>query len=167
MMRAGTPRPRGTIDRPMATYQNRSLERAFSILEYLGATERGLTVLEIARRTKLHRATVHRLLMVLNQLGYVYKDRVTREYWAGFHLHSFGHRTSMIARLTHHARPFLVALANEVDELVHLGALEGIQSLVCDRIATSRIVKLDRQPGEYLDAHATAVGKALLALRPE
>ena len=151
----------------MATYQNRSLERAFSILECLGATERGLTVVEIASQTKLHRATVHRLLMVLNQLGYVYKDRVTREYWAGFHLHSFGHRTSMIARLTHHARPFLVTLANEVDESVHLGALEGIQSLVCERIGTARSVRLDRQPGEYLDAHATAVGKALLSLRPE
>lgn len=151
----------------MVSYRNQSLERGFAILEFLGASASGHSIAEIARETGLHRATAHRLLEVLRGLGYVYKASDHR-YWVGFELHRFGHRPSMIARVTHHAHPFLVALANEVGETVYLGALEGTQAFVTDRVTTPRSLRLDVQVGDYLDAHATSIGKALLALhRPE
>ena len=149
----------------MTIYRNQSLERGFGILEYLGASTRGRSVSEVARSTGLHRATAHRLLEVLCGLGYVYKSPDDRKYWVGYRLHTFGHWSSMIARITHHARPFLRTLAFELDETVHLGALDGAQAFVCDRVATERSLRLDIQVGDYVDAHATAIGKVLLALR--
>jgi DNA-binding IclR family transcriptional regulator len=149
----------------MASYSNQSLERGFAILEYLGASTKGRGIAEVSRATGLHRATAHRLLEVLCGLGYVYKSPDDRKYWVGYRLHTFGHRSSMIARITHHARPFLRTLAHELDETVHLGALEGTQAFFCDRIATGRSLRMDIRVGDYFDAHATAIGKALLALR--
>jgi DNA-binding IclR family transcriptional regulator len=149
----------------MTLYRNQSLERGFSILEYLGASTRGRSVSEVARHTGLHRATAHRLLEVLCGLGYVYKNPDDHKYWVGYQLHLFGHWPRVIARITHHARPFLQTLAHEIDETVHIGALDGTQAYICDRITTARSLRVDIPVGEYVDAHAMALGKALLALR--
>lgn len=157
--------PGAPTDRRMPTYANQSLERGFAILECLRASTRGRSVSEVARATGLHRATAHRLLEALCGLGYVYKSPDDRRYWVGYQLHAFGHRSSMIARITHHARPFLRTLAHELDETVHIGALDGTQAFYCDRIATARAPRSEIQVGDYFDAHATALGKALLALR--
>ena len=149
----------------MTSYRNKSLERGFSILEYLGASTTGRAVSDVARATGLHRATAHRLLEVLCRLGYVHKS-ADRRYWIGYSMHVFGHKASMVARITHHAHPVLVALANEVGETVNLGALEGIQAFVADRVTVEGSLRAGPRIGDYLDAHATAIGKALLALRP-
>ncbi len=151
----------------MSVYRNQSLERGFGILEYLGASTTGQSVSEVARACDLHRATAHRLLEVLCRLGYAYKSDDHR-YWVGYHLHRFGHKPSMVARITHHAHPFLVTLAHDVDETVNLGALEGNQAFIADRVTTERSLRLDVQVGDYFDAHSTSIGKALLSLhRPE
>lgn len=146
----------------MTVYRNQSLERGFGILEYLATSTTGQSVSEVAQVTGLHRATAHRLLEVLCRLGYAYKGDDHR-YWAGYHLHRFGHQPSMIARITHHAHPFLVALAHDVDETVNLGALEGIQAFIADRVTTDRSLRLNVLVGDYFDAHATSLGKALLS----
>ena len=149
----------------MATYKNQSLERGFQILEYLGDSTKGRAVSDVARATGLHRATAHRLLEVLCGMGYAYKGE-DRRYWIGYNSHLFGNRSNMVARITHHAHPYLVTLAHEVDETIALGFLEGIQVFIADRVSTERAHRSDVQIGTYFDAHATSLGKALLSVRP-
>lgn len=149
----------------MATYKNQSLERGFRILEYLGNSTKGRAVSDVARATGLHRATAHRLLEVLCGMGYAYKGE-DRRYWIGYNMHLFGYRSNMVARITHHAHPFLVTLAHDVDETVNLGFLEGIQVFIADRVTTERAHRSEVQIGTYFDAHATSLGKALLSVRP-
>mgnify|MGYP001307422716 FL=1 len=149
----------------MATYKNQSLERGFQILEYLGGSTKGRAVSDVARATGLHRATAHRLLEVLCGMGYAYKGD-DRRYWIGYNMHLFGYRSNMVARITHHAHPYLVTLAHDVDETVNLGFLEGIQVFIADRVTTDRAHRSEVQIGTYFDAHATSLGKALLSVRP-
>jgi len=149
----------------MATYKNQSLERGFQILEYLGGSTKGRAVSDVARATGLHRATAHRLLEVLCSMGYAYKGD-DRRYWIGYNMHLFGYRSNMVARITHHAHPYLVTLAHDVDETVNLGFLEGIQVFIADRVTTDRAHRSEVQIGTYFDAHATSLGKALLSVRP-
>lgn len=149
----------------MATYKNQSLERGFQILEYLGGSTKGRAVSDVARATGLHRATAHRLLEVLCGMGYAYKGD-NRRYWIGYNMHLFGYRSNMVARITHHAHPYLVTLAHDVDETVNLGFLEGIQVFIADRVTTDRAHRSEVQIGTYFDAHATSLGKALLSVRP-
>lgn len=148
----------------MTRYKNQSLERGFQILEYLDSSPSGRAVSEVARATGLHRATAHRLLEVLCSLGYAYKAD-DRRYWIGYAMHVFGHPASVVARMSHHAHPYLVKLAHEVNETVNLGFLDGIQAVVVDRVSTERSHRSDVQVGGYFDAHATSLGKALLSMR--
>ncbi len=150
----------------MAT-ENRSLIRGVKILECLGDAGVAISAAEVARRTGLHRATVHRLLTALSQLGYVHKNIEANTYTTGFYLHTFGHTPNIIASIVRHARRFLERLAEETGETVCLGALEGIQMVYCDRIVSANAVGFAPEVGMRLDAHATAIGKALLAIRPE
>jgi IclR family acetate operon transcriptional repressor len=98
-------------------------------------------------------------------MGYAYKGD-DRRYWIGYNMHLFGYRSNMVARITHHAHPYLVTLAHDVDETVNLGFLEGIQVFIADRVTTDRAHRSEVQIGTYFDAHATSLGKALLSVRP-
>jgi DNA-binding IclR family transcriptional regulator len=149
------------------TYGNQSLLRGVKILECLGDAGAPLSAAEVARRTGLHRATVHRLLHVLAELGYAHRDAEEASYTTGFYLHTFGRMPNVIASLVRHARPFLERLAKGTGQNVCLGALEGIQMIYCDKVGISPDIGIATQSGLRLDAHATAIGKALLAIRPE
>ncbi|MDG2269316.1 MAG: IclR family transcriptional regulator [Alphaproteobacteria bacterium] len=148
----------------MTEYKNQSLERGFQILEFLDSSPSGRAVSEVARATGLHRATAHRLLEVLCSLGYAYKAE-DRRYWIGYAMHVFGHPASVMSRMKHHAHPFLLKLAHEVDETANLAFLEGIQAFIVDRVSTESAHRSDVQIGGYFDAHATSMGKALLSMR--
>jgi DNA-binding IclR family transcriptional regulator len=148
-------------------YGNRSLLRGVKILECLGDAGAPLSAAEVARRTGLHRATVHRLLHVLAQLGYVHKDAEEASYTTGFYLHTFGRTPNVIATLVRHARSFLERLANRTGQNVCLGALEGIQMVYCDKVSIVPDIGIITHAGLRLDAHATSIGKALLAFRPD
>ena len=148
----------------MTEYKNQSLERGFQILEFLDSSPSGRAVSEVARATGLHRATAHRLLEVLCSLGYAYKAE-DRRYWIGYAMHVFGHPASVMSRMKHHAHPFLMKLAHEVDETANLAFLEGIQAFIVDRVSTESAHRSDVQIGGYFDAHATSMGKALLSMR--
>lgn len=146
-------------------YRNKSLERGFTILECLGDRPDGMSVAEVSRKTGLHRATTHRILEVLCGLGYAHKSRQGARYFVGFSLARFGLQSMIVARVASVARPILRRIAFELDELVHLGALQGIQAFYCDRIAPPGAMRLDIHVGDFQDAHATSIGKCLLAYR--
>lgn len=57
-----------------------SLEKALDVCETLAATERGLTVTELARALHLPPSTAHRLLAVLKRRGFVRQDEDTTRY---------------------------------------------------------------------------------------
>lgn len=145
--------------------ENRSVMRALKILESLGDSRVSLSVAEISRRTGLHRATTHRLVTVLHGLGYVYRNSETLTYTTGFYLHTLGTVRHVVDTVVEAARPSLARLASRLELTVYLGALNGVQSYICDCVAYPAgepTVRLGRR----LDAHASAIGLALLAYQP-
>ena len=140
----------------MTEYDNQSLSRGFKILECLGEAGEALPVAEVARRTGLHRATVHRLLTVLVGLGYVHKDAASAAYSTGFYLHTFGYTWNIIGAITRHAHRFLERLSATVGESVQLAALEGTQIVICDRVQAGDdpgAADAGLRPGARRDAH--------------
>src|SRR5262245_17407480 len=95
----------------MASYDNQSLARGFKILDCLSASDGPLSVAEVGRRTGLHRATAHRILTVLLQLGYVHKDPSNAMYSTAFYLHAFGHVDHILTAIRRHAAPYLRQLS--------------------------------------------------------
>jgi IclR family transcriptional regulator, KDG regulon repressor len=149
-------------------YESRSLSRGFKILECLGETAEALSVAEVARRTGLHRATVHRTLTVLAQLGYVHKSESDLLYTTGFYLHTLGYVEHIIGSIKHHSRRFLEQLSADTGGMtVVLGALDGNLMAVCDAVGgDAERHRIAARIGARYDAHATALGKMLMAYRP-
>lgn len=151
----------------MAYAPNKSLRKAFGILECLNEVRDGLTASEVSRRADIPSATAHRLLKEMVGLGYLQWDRRTRAYSVGFGLTLFGNKRLVIERIVQRARPILRSLAQQSRLTAYLGSLEGTQVIVEDRALYDQQTKLSHAVGAHLDGHAHSIGKVLLALLPE
>lgn len=148
---------------PAPRYENRSAERALAILECVGLAEEPVPLAAVARQTGLNRATAFRTLAVLTRLGWIHKDEADGTYTLGYKVFALGRRQSQLETITHHARPFVRRLAWDLGETVHVAALEGLQVVYCDKVEPPEGHPVQTAIGMRLDAHATGVGKALLA----
>ena len=148
---------------PEPRYQNQSAERSFAILECVGAAENPVPLAVVARETGLNRATVFRMLAVLTRMGWIYKNQADSTYALGHKAFVLGRRKNQLETVIHHARPFVRLLAGDLGETVHLAALEGRQMVYCDKTEPPEGHPVSTAIGMRFDAHATGVGKAVLA----
>jgi DNA-binding IclR family transcriptional regulator len=109
------------------------------------------------------RSTAHRVLAMLEYHGFVRQDPETRAYAPGPEL--LGVALSVTASLDVRglARPTLERLAQEVEETVHLVALDGSSAIFLDSVETSRALRIGSRVGRVMPAHCTAAGKAILS----
>ena len=151
----------------MSRYENRSVDRIFTIVEFINTALEPLGLSEIARGTGLHRATTYRFLSVLEEKGYVYKDPASGAYSVGQKLFHLGTLQVRTATVIHRVRPLVRRLAYSTDMTATIGMIQGTQIVICEKVETPRSQKTFPLPGTWLDAHATALGKAILAFRPQ
>ncbi|HEY0834661.1 MAG TPA: IclR family transcriptional regulator [Azospirillum sp.] len=163
-MDEGAPLDAEAADAPR--YRNASLERAFRILECFDEQGRELHLHEVCARTGLNKATVFRFLAVLRRLGYVEKDPATDGYALGYRLLQLAHRVDEYAALRRLVHPELLRLAAEVNETVHFARLHRDKVVYCDKVDTAHSLRMQTAVGSAVDAHATGIGKAILAYRP-
>lgn len=146
----------------MSDPQLSSVSAALSILEYLGSDpESGVN--EIARSLKMPPSRAHRLLKTLLAHGFVHQDETTKQYWLGIKLFELGSSVTGQMGLRDAAYPEMKELHNQTGETVSLAILEGPTILYLERIQTDDLLVLNLPPGRRAPAHATALGKALLA----
>lgn len=141
--------------------------RCLKVLDLLASSSAELSRLEVAQALSIPMPTAHRLLATLCQSGLVEQDPSTRRYrltakalWVGaaFLLHSPVYRASFV---------FMQDLARKINGMVHLGILEGDAILFLHSAGLPDTVYLFADIGERHPAHATAMGKAILAYRPK
>lgn len=136
------------------------LDRADSILDVLAA-EGSLNLTQIANATSLPRTTVHRLLEQMVKNRWVL--RIRNEYEVGvrpFALSTAARQGHWYFRL---ARPHLETLRERTRLVVHLGYLDGIDTVWWDKVGDARLSVVPTYTGGRHPAFRTAAGKALLA----
>jgi len=151
-------------DEGLPKYANRSVERALDILVFLHEYRRPARITDICKGTGLSPGTAYRLLAVLVGRRFAYKNSITRRYSLGFETFYIG-ATSRAMRMTSgRAHPLLVQLARDVGASVFFGAQAGSQVVLLDRVlGREETGRVAARIGTYVDAHATAIGKVLLA----
>lgn len=136
------------------------LERADQILDAI-ASEGALNLTQIARATGLPRTTVHRLLEQMTARRWV--TRIRNDYELGVRLTQL----NTLARQGHWyyriARPHLEEMHERTRLVVHLGYLDGTDSIWWDRVGDTRRSLVPTYVGGRHPAFRTAAGKALLA----
>ena len=152
-----THRRRGTIQ---------SVDRAARILKVLASGPRRLGVSQLADQLGLSRPTVHGLLQTLAAHGFVEQDRDSDKYQLGAGLLHLGNSyldlTELRARSIVHAD----RLASRTGAAVRVGVLHGASVTVVHHVFRPDAAFQVLEVGAQLPAHASALGKAMLAFAP-
>lgn len=141
--------------------QRSVLGRALLILESFGVEDGAVGLSELARRTGLPKATVHRMC----------RDLVTARllssspegYRLGRGLFELGMRAATERTLLEVAVPFLQDLFTRTRETVHFGVRDGDEVVYISKIGGHRQARAPSRIGGRMPLYCTAIGKALLA----
>ncbi len=144
-----------------------AVERAISLMDVLadGTGPRGVN--DLARALGAHASTISRLLGTLADAGLVERDAASGRYRLGLRVAHWGSAAVAGRDLRELARPLLAELAAISGETATLSLAAGTEALTADYVASSQTVLSQARVGRASVGHATAVGKVLLAFRPD
>jgi DNA-binding IclR family transcriptional regulator len=143
-----------------------SVERAAAILRLLASGGRPLSVAELARGMNLPKGTLHGIVRTLVGVGFVEQDEATSRYRLGPALLHLGSSYLDVNELRAHALNWADALAGRSGESAWIGMLHEDSVLVIHHVFRPDDSLQILQVGMLLPAHATALGKVLLAFDP-
>jgi DNA-binding IclR family transcriptional regulator len=143
-----------------------SVERAAGILRLLASGPRELGVAELARAMGLPKGTLHGILRTLVHVGFVEQDAATGRYRLGGTLLHLGSSYLDVNELRTRSLNWADALAGRSRESVWIGTAHEGGVLVVHHVFRPDDSMQVLQVGTLLPAHATALGKVLLAYDP-
>lgn len=139
-----------------------SLPKSLRVLEAIATASSEGQLRQVADKTGLDRATIHRVLRTLLEAGYL--SRVNRgEYVLSARGFALGLTLTTSYRLAEVALPAMRELQSKIGETVNLAVLEGADVLYVQRLPTTRILSISLQVGSRLPAYCTSLGRAILA----
>lgn len=142
-----------------------SLERGLAIVRAFGHDAPEQTVSELAAKTGLTRATARRFLITLIELGYMETDG--RVFRLTPRVLELGYSFLSGLGFPDVALPHLERLVAEVDEGSEASVLDGEDIVYVVRVPATTIMTVAINVGGRMPAHATSMGKVLLAGLPD
>jgi IclR family pca regulon transcriptional regulator len=141
-----------------------ALARGLDIVAAFGADHRAMSLSEVAAAAGLARPTARRLLLTLEELGYV------RSGGGGFELTpkvlNLGMAYVSSLGLWDIARPHLEALVARTGESTSMAQLDGSDIVYVARVSVPKLIALRVEIGTHFPAVQTSQGKVLLAALP-
>jgi len=154
----GTP----TADTPVVGVK--SADRALDVLELLSSTDERLTLSDISRRLNAPKSSLHKLLGTMARRGWVEVENSTHPvYRIGLRALLAGTRYVDVDEVVRFADPLLSTLTDELEEASHLGRLDGADVVYLAKRESPHPLRMYSAVGRRIPAHASAMGKALLA----
>lgn len=140
------------------------LARAVSLLDAFAPDDTGLTVSELGRRTGLAKSTVHRMAQELCRLDLL--EQTPDGLRLGLRLFELGQLVPRQRSVREAALLVMEDLREATRATVHLAVLEGIEVVYVEILRAKGAPSLPSRIGGRMPAHATGVGKVLLAFSP-
>ncbi|MFZ3199701.1 MAG: IclR family transcriptional regulator [Candidatus Acidiferrales bacterium] len=151
----------------VSVYRVQVLDRALAILDVLGSRQGDCSLADLCTALRLHKSTVHRLMMALERHSLVDKNPETGRYRLGLKLFELGSKAIAALDLREHSLPYLTRLQRETDETVNFGILDQGEVVYAAKIEPERNLRMAARVGHRFPAYCTALGKAMLAQLPE
>jgi len=139
----------------------KSLERGLTVIRALGAPGPGRTLSDVANDTGLTRASARRFLLTLERLGYVRAN--DRRFVLTPRALELGYAFLSSLSLPQIAQPHLRELVERVHESSSVSVLDSGDVVYVAREPTQRIMTVAIAVGTRFPAHATSMGRVLLA----
>jgi DNA-binding IclR family transcriptional regulator len=141
------------------------LSRAAAIVGAFDERDPVLSLVELSRRTGLAKSTVHRIVGELVTLRVLERQPAGDGYRLGMWLFERGELVPEHRSLSEAALPVMEDLREATRQRIHLAVLEGVDVVYVEILGTGGLEVVSRTGGR-LPAHATGVGKAILAYSP-
>lgn len=135
------------------------------ILSAFRPGDRSVSVSELSRRTGLAKSTVSRIVGEL--VNHRFLERIGPGLRLGVRMFELGELAARPRDLRKLALASMTDLRNAVELTVHLAILEGNEVVYIEILPVRSGPRLPSRVGGRMPAHATGVGKALLALTPD
>lgn len=148
-------------------YMVEGLARGLQLIRCLGLENRSLSLAEIAKRLGVTRSAAFRVTYTLEHLGYLHRDPNTKRHRLSLRVLELGYLAVASMHLPELAQPYLETLRDSTNASAHLGVLADHEVRYVGRAPSRLTFSSNIHVGSVLPAHATAMGKALLAWRPE
>ena len=143
-----------------------SLERAAAILDAVARRPEGISLAELSSEVGLHTSTAFHLIKTLVGLGFLAQVAGSKRYRIGSRLFTLAAGALEENTLLALATPILEHLSAETGDAAHLAVRSTQEIVVIARTAASGLLQLSGRTGATRPAHATAIGKMLLAVMP-
>ncbi|MER7694547.1 IclR family transcriptional regulator C-terminal domain-containing protein [Streptomyces sp. NPDC097610] len=141
-----------------------ALARGLEVIAAFRPHRPAMTLAEVAAATGLARPTARRILLTLEELGYV--RAAERGYSLTPRVLELGMAYVQSMGLWEVARPHLERLVARTDESCSIAQLDGSDIVYVARVSVPKIVSLSVQIGTRFPALATSLGKVQLAALP-
>lgn len=138
-----------------------AVARVAAVLGAFDMQHAELRVSEIARRSGLPKSTTSRLVRDLVDYGFLERDGASLHF--GTRLFECGELASRHRNLRAIALPYMADLREATRQTVHLAVLDGVEVVYVEILNSKNAPRMPSRVGGRLPAHASAVGKALLA----
>jgi IclR family transcriptional regulator, pca regulon regulatory protein len=147
--------------RTRETQSVQSLERGLAVLQVFSREHPAPTLSEVARLAGTTRATARRILLTLERLGHVRSDG--RRFSLTPRVLALGWAYLSSLNLWEIAQPLMEDLVEETGESCSAATLDLPDIVYVARVPTRRIMSITLGVGTRLPAHATSMGRVLLA----
>ncbi|QHT62312.1 IclR family transcriptional regulator [Paenibacillus lycopersici] len=139
-----------------------ALEKADNVLAVLAAEPGRHKLIDLSKRLEINKSSMFSLLGTMETLQWV-KRGEGDTYSLGHAFAAYGSSYAKGYDLSRSFQAEAVTARDRLQETVQLAKLEGNQVLYLGKLEALSPVRLQSEPGMLLPAHATALGKAMLA----
>jgi IclR family pca regulon transcriptional regulator len=145
---------------PSDTYVQ-SFARGLAVIRAFGPECPHMTLTEVAARVGLTRAGARRILLTLEQLGYV--AVADRRFALTPRILELGYSYLSATPLWNLAQPYMEEVAETTRESCSVSVLDGADVVYILRASTHKVMSINLSVGSRLPAWVTAMGRVLLA----
>lgn len=144
-------------------YMVPALERGLRLLQEFGRGNATLGAPELARRLQLPRATVFRMLNTLEAMGFLQRAKGSNDYRLGLSVLRLGFEFLSSMDLTELGQPVIARLCGEIRYPCNIVVRDGRSIVYVAKVTPPTPLTSSVRVGTRLPAHATALGRVLLA----
>jgi len=144
-----------------------SLDRALAILDLVSENGGGVANAELVRRLSIPASSCSYVLQRLERAGYLTRSEETRRYGLGIKVLGLAHGVLRDTGLPEAVDPILTEIAEKTGQAVIVAILRKDRITILRRTGLPELVDVGFEMGASFPAHATAIGKMLLAQLPD
>src|SRR5437868_12398505 len=139
-----------------------AIERVIDIFEAFQASQRPLSLTELAETIGIPKSTCHAIVQTLMARGYLYSLARPRALYPTRRIHDVARDIVEKDPFIERATPALERLRDVTRETVILGKRQGDAVIYLQVIEGQHAIRYSAKPGEIKPLHSSSIGKALL-----